>query len=223
MKDLYISLVTWERHQILEKSLQSLSRCNFPPDSHLVITDDKSSNPKVLELINSFKEKVKDKVDVEIRVRQKRLQSWVNNVSNMKYCFTKTKDDYIVCLESDGIYNKDFLLKFLEFKASCDGKGTFGMMSLFHYGKLAERGAFNQFLNKKDAVGAFCTMFHRRVIHGLTLRRGFDWAAIEFCRGQKLHVLCSNKSYAQHIGIGEGSMNSPINLDVTAKNFVGEG
>ncbi len=223
MTDLYISLVTWERHQILEKSLQSLARCNFPPDSHLVITDDKSKDPKVLESINSFKEKVKDKVNVEVRVRAKQMMSWNNNVDNMRYCLSKTKDDHVICLESDGIYNKDFLPKFLAFKASVKSTEVIGMMSLFHYGKLAEKGAYNHFLNKKEGVGAFCTMFHRRVIFGLALRRGFDWSAIDFCKKQKLHILCSNKSYAQHIGLGPQSVNCPENSNVVAKNFIGEG
>lgn len=220
---MYISLVTWERHQILEKSLISLAACNFPPDSHMVIADDKSSDPKVLESINTFKDKVKDKVDVEIRVREKHLQSWINNIDNMKYCFSKTNADYIVCLESDGIYNKDFLFKFAELKNSC-GKGTtIGMLSLFHYDRLKTVRDHNPHLKEKDAVGAFCTLFHRRVIHGLTVKRGFDWAAIEFCKQNGLKILCSKKSYAQHIGIGSLSMNSPAHMNVVAKDFVGEG
>lgn len=222
MKDLYISLVTWERQSILERSLISLSACNFPPNSHLVITDDKSSDPKVLKSIHIFKDKVKDKVDVEIRVREARLQSWVNNVDNMKYCFSKTKDEHIICLESDGIYNKDFLFKFNEFKLSCGKDAQIGMLSLFHFDKLKTIRDHNPYLREKEAVGAFCTMFHRRVIHGLSVKRGFDWAAIEFCKRKGLKILCSHKSYAQHIGIGEGSMNSPEHMNVFAKDFVGE-
>lgn len=219
---MYISLVTWERSSILERSLTSLAACNFPPDSHIVITDDKSSNPKVLESIHTFKDKVKDKVDIEIRIREKRLQSWVNNVDNMKYCFSKTKDDHIICLESDGLYNKNFLFKFVEFKASCEKNVQIGMLSLFHYDRLKTIGEHNSFLKEKEAVGAFCTMFHRRVIHGLAVKRGFDWAAIELCKRIGLKILCSKQSYAQHIGIGQESMNSPEHMNVVAKDFVGE-
>ncbi len=217
--------MTWERHQILEQSLQSLSRCNFPLDSHLVITDDKSEDPKVLESINSFKERVKDKVDVEIRVREKRMQSWVNNVDNMKYCLSKTKDDYVICLESDGIYNKDFLFKFLECKASIKETEVIGVLSLFHCDRFKEyaKGIYNQLMNKKEYAGAFCTMFHRSVIFGIAVKKGFDCLAIDFCIKHKLLVLCSNKSYAQHIGVGHQSMNTPASLNSTAKNFVGEG
>ncbi len=220
MTDLYISLVTWERHQYLEKSLQSLSRCNFPPDFHIVITDDKSEDSKVLESIYSFKERVKDRADVEVRVRPKRTMPWVNNVENMKYCLSKTKDDHVICLQSDGLYNKNALLKFIELRDSVKDKQNIGLLSLFHYAKHKTSTNLTAQLRIKQGVGAFCTMFHRKVVHGLIVRRGFDWSAIEFCKKHKLYILCSQPSYAQHMG---DATPSTCSAGVEAKDFVGEG
>ncbi len=219
---MYISLITWERHELLEKSLASLSKCDFPPDMKMVITDDKSADPKVLESINGFKEKMKDVIDIEVRVRDKRLNVDANNVENLRYCLSKSEATHVICLESDGLYNKRFLFKFLELRDLAITR--VGMLTLFHYDKLPTTNEnFKPQLRVKGVVGAFCTMFHRQVVKELTVRKGFDWAGAEVCKRKGMLILCSKPSYAQHLGSGHPqSQNSPVPAGVIAKDFVGE-
>ncbi len=101
---MYISLITWERHELLEKSLMSLSKCDFPPNMKMVITDDKSTDPKVLESINTFKEKMKDIIDIEVRVRDKHLSLDANNVENLKYCLYKLILSFHTALRPQPLY-----------------------------------------------------------------------------------------------------------------------
>jgi GT2 family glycosyltransferase len=218
---MYISLTTYNRFEYLERSLQSLWKTDFPPDTHLVISDDNSTDIRVIELLASLAPP--KNVDLDIIYNLVNVRCDANMVRTIKYCFSRSNDPYVITIDSDVLFNPQWLNKLLEGLDMVKDIKVAGLSvfnTVFYHPIMSE---YNDFLYEKSNLGGFCAALNRDIFMRQDLRVDqWDWSYVELANKEGYRWFCTRPSYVQHFG-AHGKSSSLDGYYDTADDFVGEG
>lgn len=217
---MYLALTTCNRFDILQQCMKSLLSSSFPPGTNLFIVDDCSNDARVKEYLISISKQTVQNLSIELTFNQRRWGCNRNMVSTIRDCFRKISDQFVITIDSDAIYNPQWIIKLLEAKDSVkDDK--IGALTVYDSSWHKTNKEYNNFLKIKDDVGGFACMLNRDLFMLPELRvEAWDWAYCDLCKSKNYLILCTLKSYAQHIG-KEGEHSYGNDWD-HANNFVGE-
>ena len=215
---MWLALTTCNRFEVLQLSIHSLLRSSFPEGTHLLISDDCSSDKKAVEFLKIMSSVKINNLTIETIFREKRLGCDSNMVETIKSCFIKSNDPFVVTIDSDAIYNPQWLNKLIEAKNTVTDK--IGMLTIYDSNWHGSRGSYNDILNKKDDVGGFACMLNRDIFMSPEIKvTSWDWSYVNLCKKLNYLILSTKVSYAQHIGKSGEHSDGSSNWD-HAENFV---
>jgi glycosyltransferase involved in cell wall biosynthesis len=213
---MYFALTTYNRKEVLEKSLESLIKTDFPENSNLIISDDKSS-PDVIDYISSmFKNPIKN-LSIKLIFNNINVGCDRNMIRVIRDCFFESNDQFVITIDSDAIYNPKWIYKLLEAKESI--KGPIGMLGVFNTSSHGPGEFYNDYVVKKKSMGGFVVMLNKDLFFSKSLNTlSWDWSYVDICKNSSYGIFCTKNSYADHIGhIGVHSNGSNIDR---ASNFI---
>ncbi len=218
---MYLSMTTYNRPEYLKQTLDSLLKCNFPLDTHLVISDDHSTDPDTINMLNSIHST--NNLDIQILRRPHTLRCDRNMVETMKYCFSKTDDKYLITIDSDVIFNKEWMNKLLQGYCSIPINIPIAGVTAFNVTETHPilNPNFNDLLFEKVNIGGFCAMINRDLLLDNLRVDQWDWAYVDKAQSKGYRFFSLNKSYVQHIGQHGKSVGGNGYYD-RALDFVGE-
>ena len=195
---MYFALTTYNRMQFLQPSLDSLLVSEFPPGSHLIVSDDCSS-PDIQEYIRSrFNEPVKN-LNVKLIMNKVNIGCDVNVVRAIREAFFSGGEQFVIVTDSDAIYNPKWILKLLEAKSQISEE--IGMIGVFNTQEHKQIEEYNENLIVKSSLGGLAVMLNRDVFMNQALMfRAWDWSYSYLCGRMKKRIFCTRNSYVEHIG-----------------------
>lgn len=218
-----VGITTYNRKNILKIFSLLLSKQIFE-NINIRIYDDHSSeyNEEFLREVFPYAK--------EIIRRDKNFKA-DKNMYYMYKDFLKTKDDYLLQLDSDMLIGTNFFKNIL---ILCDEIiKEEGVYSLYNsnnheYSIKNIKNIEEEFFYLKKHIGGACVLFPRKVIEKIIDNieienqdySNFDWRWSKYLFENNIPIYVSKNSYVQHIGMG-GQNNSCIkNLDI-GENFIG--
>lgn len=214
-----LAISTYNRKNEVIQMAKSLKNLEMPDDINIRIYDDKSS-----EYGKEFLEELFP--NAEINIREKNLKA-DRNMREIHKDFLKTRDDILIQVDSDVIYNKDFF-KIIDNILS--GKKSENIFSL--YNSISHKEIENseieikniKFIEKKT-IGGLCVIFPNRkiiekIIENVPEGEAYDWRWSKYLLKNNKKIYVSQKSYIQHIGGLKGQNNNcDLNIDF-GKQFI---
>jgi len=218
---MHFALTTFNRLDILKTSLESLLKSDFPPDSHLIVSDDGSSKDVKDYITESFERTIPN-LTVKIFLNKINVGCDLNMFRVIRECLFDTKDKYIVTIDSDAIYNPKWIRKLIEAKSQITDGIEIGMLGVFNTPNHPTIKDYNDSIVIKKSMGGFTVMLNRDIFLYRTLSAiSWDWSYVGLCNKFKCGIFCTKKSYADHIGT-VGFHTTSTSFD-RAKDFIPEG
>tara|TARA_B100000287_G_scaffold412473_1_gene442987 strand:+ start:488 stop:1135 length:648 start_codon:yes stop_codon:yes gene_type:complete len=213
-----IAMTCYNRYSYLLRSIKSLFKSNFDEPTNLYLFDDNSEDPKVKKLLDSLGHK--DNLKVNITYNKKNIGCDPNMLLSIKEAFKNTEDNFVITTDSDAIYNPEWYnnlkKRTLEVKESIAGVSTFNTPS---HPIIKE---YNQYLVEKQSLGGFALAISRDLFDQIPSNQpSWDWTFTKIAQQQKLKMLCTKDSYADHIGV-HGVHSTGQDEGDKAQNFIGE-
>lgn len=218
-----ILLPTYNRPETLKRCLGSLNKTNwlysYKIRPELIISDDNSTLPEVINVINSAKYDL-TAIDLAKIFNKENVgpnRHFINLMTHWGF------GDYNILLNADMIFNPEWFQKFMEAKDSIQEK--IGMLTVFNCQKTHPFiGEYNDLVGLKDTMGACCTMFHKDIINHPRMQNfdnHIDWIASEVCNELCLKKFCTKLSWVEHIGHDGINKHGDGSID-KATDFQGE-
>jgi len=217
-----IILTTFNRYEYLEKTLETLSKTNFLPNTIIKIFDDCSTENKVIELLNNFN-LIDNNVKL-IKIFNKNNLGSKENYKRSIISFENDDIDYIVNLDSDCLLNKDWLIKLNQLINNFEHNIICSSFScLYHHGN-----PFNYVKEiddcyyERDTLNGLGVCFPKILIKEFKLEthKHFDeYLCKELKNKYNMRCICTKTSYIQHIGV-YGVHSNPNTCDIST-NFIG--
>lgn len=200
-----INMTSYNRYDYLLPTIKSLFRSEFPNGSFLYITDDASTDPRVINYLKSITPP--GNLEMDVLFRDKNVGVALNETEGAKHCFGITSSDHIILINNDCIFNPRWIYKLLEARTSL-GKARVGALTAFNYQyhKKSEyshkvTGWVNKKVRAKVSCGALGAMIHRNVLFAMdNISGGWDCRYVDKCKEMGYGIYTTDKSYVQHIG-----------------------
>lgn len=213
----YVSNKQPWRFEFLERSLPTFLATDFPPNTHIIIADDCSSDERVKPMLCSIKTPKNCKV--EFIFRKTNLTCDPQMTKTMRFGFSQTNDQYLVTCDADVIYNPAWIRKLIEAKESIGGNIKIAMVTCFDTKSHKKIGDFNDLLIEKKDLGGFCAFVNRDLICNKHLAiPAWDWSCCELAKASGYRFFCTRKSWVDHLGRGKSGHGKSWDV---ASNFVG--
>lgn len=207
-----LSLTSYNRPEYLQQTLNSLAQTDFGYDRlEIFCFDDNSDDFRTVQLLRRFKH---PNLRVNLSFRDKRLGCDANNFTALRYLFNRG-EKYVFVIDSDGICKKNWY-KFLTRKIK--EYPNLGGLSLFNAMPASYISKHDDELNEVKSFGGFASLINGEAFRGLNLEKSWDLDFCEYARNRGYQILCSNKSYFQHIG--EFGEHSSDKWCIKANNYV---
>lgn len=208
MSEIVLGITTYNRLDILKKSISSLKSSKLPKNCRFRIYDDHSTDYS----INQLKEILPEAEVIHI---QDQNQGSDGNIWTMYNDFVMRNEggDVFVNCDSDLIYKSDWLYEAIEAL-----KKTDGVLSVFNTGNHRSIAESDEFVEKED-VGSAGTIFVYEIARLIIERfpsiclSAFDYKWCDFLREIGIRLLCTRRSLVQHIGI------DGFNSDISSFDF----
>lgn len=216
-----IAMTTYNRSDVLEQSLNSLSNSVVNEKSNLYISDDNSTDQKVKDIVNGFIEKTKDKFSVNFQSNQSNLGCDPNMCKIINYAFDTSNSPFVITIDSDVLYNKNWM-SFME-RAYHEMVKNPNIAAISAYDSRVHQSitSYNNWLNIKVSIGGLCAILRKDIFKSLPTQVSWDWEFVKLCKERGKFLLCSNVSLIQHIGrFGAHSLDG--NMYDYSDTFVGE-
>ena len=218
---MYLALTTYNRFDILQRSIKSLFMSLFLPDTKLVIADDCSSDVRVKTFLSDIVKSTISNLSIELILREKRLGCNQNMISTIKYCFEKSKEQFVISIDSDTVYNSQWMIKMIEAKDSVKND-KIGMLTIYDSTWHGTEKQYNNFLKTKHDLGGFSCLLNKDLFMLPQLKiEAWDWSYVNLCKSNNYLMLCTLNSYVQHIGKSGEHSDGSDGWDHAA-NFIGE-
>ena len=213
-----IAMTCYNRYSYLLRSIKSLFNCNFNEPTKLYLFDDNSEDPKVKKLLESLGSK--DNLEVNLTFNKKNIGCDPNMLLSIKEAFDNTDDNFVITTDSDAIYNPEWYnnlkKRTLEVKEKIAGVSTFNTPA---HPIIKE---YNEHLVEKQSLGGFALAISRDLFDQIPSNQpSWDWTFTKIAQEQKLKMLCTKDSYADHIGV-HGVHSTGQDEGDKAQNFLGE-
>ena len=223
-----INITTFNRYEYVKTFFDSLKNTFILDNTIINITDDASTDNRVIDLIKNFINKNEnDKVNF--------FQNETNIGSKINYekslcTFINEKVDFIINLDSDCIFHKNWML---EIKKIIDLFGENVLCSSFfcenHLGNPNNKLHFikneidNQTYVERDTLNGLGICFPKKILNEFlnnNITKHFDnYLNDDLKKKYNLRCICTSVSYIQHIG--EHGVNSRPNFYDKSNNFMG--
>lgn len=194
---------------------------SFLPDTKLVISEDCSSDSRIKPFLIEVAKTPIPNLSMELSFREVRVGCNPNMVSTIKYCFIKSEEQFIISIDSDTLYNPQWMVKMIEAKDSVKND-KIGMLTVYDSTWHGIDKSYNDFLKTKHDLGGFACLLNKNLFMLPDLKvEAWDWSFGDICKKNNHLLLCTLKSYVQHIGKSGEHSDGSDNSD-HANNFVGE-
>ena len=194
-------LTTYNRPDYLRKSLYSLKASPFTKSDTLWIFDDASHDGETIDLIHSFKPpNVKD---IHLFRTKKNVGCDINSFHALSSVYSQTKDPFIFLAETDGVYLPGWLPFLRESHELAINNNDIGVISLFNTPSHKVEGEYNKDFNIKKSLGGFASLVNCNFLKSVDPNKdpfNWDWDLFSIYNKNNLKLLCSKKTYVQHIG-----------------------
>ena len=208
LRTLTVGIATYNRKSMLENMAKSLYLSDLSAFKvNIRLYDDCST-----EFNRDFLEKTFPDA-ASIIVNETNLKADYNTF-NMYRDFIKSGDDYFFNADSDLLFNKDWLNFIKE-----NFNKTDGVLSVFnttrHHPVIEDCGD----LVCKEHIGAAGTFFSRervkQIVENLSEQAtdSVDWGFFEYFMNNKVRIMCSKRSFVQHIGLVSGENSNLYSAD----------
>lgn len=196
MNEIVLGITTYNRLDILKKSIASLKSSKIPKNCKIRIYDDCSPDYGREELVELIPE-------AEVIYIQSQNRGSDGNIWTMYNDFVQRNKsgDVLVNCDSDLIYNNNWLYDALEAL-----KKTDGVLSVFNTNNHQVINDLGEFVSKKD-IGSAGTLFKYEIVQSIIDRfpdiclSAFDYKWCDFLQKKGIQLLCTRESLVQHIGI----------------------
>lgn len=213
---------TYNRKEILEKSISSLKKVKKLEEVEIEIYDDKSS-----EYDEQY---LKEKITFakKITVRNENLKA-DRNMYTMYKDFLKTDGDYLLQVDSDMIYNEDFL-SIIQKITKLKEKAIYSLYnSTLHdfFQNIEEKYIDKIEFGRKRDIGGACVLFSREIIeeiiNNIKIKKqdftSYDYKWSRYLNSKNIPIYVSRISFIQHLGLG-GQNNKKISTIDLGKGFI---
>lgn len=218
-----INITSYNRFSYLKTTLESFKKTIFLPNTVVIITDDASTDPDVITYLQKY-------TIENSNVTLKKNFNKVNLGSKENYhksllTFLSEEIDFIINLDSDTLFNKEWMVKNDEIIKKF---GTDIISSSFcckyHHGnpnnklELLEENFF-----ERDTLNGLGVCFPIYILQDFlkpTSKHFDEYLCKELKQKYNMRCICTKDSYMQHIGLF-GVHSGPSTCDVS-DNFLGE-
>lgn len=208
MSEIVLGITTYNRLDILKKSVASLKSSIIPRNCRFRIYDDHSTDYGMDQLKEILPE-------AEVIYIQDQNQGSDGNIWTMynDFVLRNKRGDIFVNCDSDLIYKNEWLYKAVEAL-----KKTDGVLSVFNTENHRSIAEAEEFVEKED-IGSAGTVFDYEIAQLIIERfpniclSAFDYKWCDFLRERGLRLLCTRYSLVQHIGI------DGFNSDISSFDF----
>lgn len=225
---MWISMTTCNRYDYTVRTLESFAKTDFPENTHLVIKDDISTDEKVIEYLKEFSKRQINNLFIELIINPYQLQCDPNMVEGLIYCTKQTKDEYVITLDNDTIFNPQWLKKMIDIKDKLiQLNQKVGALTVFNTKTHKFLEPFDYEVGIKKDIGGFAAMINRIIFEKYNFYKpkwklGWDWNMSWGLQEMGYKIFSTYKSYVEHIGrIGEHS-DGKTRLGDYATDFIGE-
>lgn len=217
-----LAINTYNRKDILEKSICSLKKVKYLDQVNVRVYDDKSTdyNYDFLRKLIPFAK--------TIIVRKQNLKA-DKNMYMMYKEFLLTEDEYLIQIDSDMIYNENFILKS---KEVCNELNTKEFVASLYNSNLHKSNMSKEKLiaktvfKEKKTIGGACVLFSRKtiekILENIVIKnddfKNYDYRWSNYLIKNKIKIFVSEESYVQHIGF-EGQNTRGVSYFDLGKNF----
>ncbi|MCF2673215.1 glycosyltransferase [Fusobacterium varium] len=208
---------TYNRKEILEKSISSLKKVKNLEKFEIQIYDDKSSeyNEQYLKEKIPFAKK--------ITIRNENLKA-DKNMYMMYKDFLETEGDYLLQADSDMIYNEEFL-SIIQKIAKLKEKAVYSLYNsnLHNFFQDIEEKYIDKIeFRRKIDIGGACVLFSREIIeeiiNNIKIKNedftSYDYRWSEYLNSKNIPIYVSKISFIQHLGIGGQNNKKIANIDL---------
>ena len=208
MNEIVLGITTYNRLDILKKSIMSLKSSKLPKNCKFRIYDDRSTDYGIDQLKEIFPE-------AEVIYIQNSNRGSDGNIWTMYNDFVQRNHagDIFVNCDSDLIYRNDWLYNAVE-----SLKKTDGILSVFNTSSHHSIEDIGEFIEKED-IGSAGTLFEYEIVRLIIDRfpdiclSAFDYKWCTFLKEKGIRLFCTRRSLVQHIGI------DGFNSDISSFDF----
>lgn len=204
MHDLTITITTYNRPFVLEKSLKSLQKATNLP---VVIIDDASTDNNTKKTLLKYG---MQKNNWQVKFNKSNLGAAANNSTRGQYVNTK----WMYITDSDVIYSRQFTqrLKALkEYCTQCNGIGTlFNTYTANRHQEINNHEFSNDKYVVKRSIGGVSMLIETSLFNEVMpvykdyLRPGYtgwDYGLVFYAQEHNIPLISTRKSYVDHIGL----------------------
>ena len=204
------------RYEFLERSLPLFLASDFPPNTHIIISDDCSTDSRVKPMLCAIKTPKNCRVEFIFRKANQGCDSQM--VKTMRYGFAQTSEQCIVTADSDVLYHPLWMRKLIEAHESVKHERV-AMVTCFDTKSHPVIGSYNDLVNEKKHCGGFCAFINREIFFNPSMKtESWDWQYSAIAQRLGYHFFCTKRSWVEHMGKGKSGNGKSWD---TAKNFVG--
>ena len=223
-----INMSVYNRRTLLKQTIQSLAFTRYDGEIILVINDDCSPDTKIESSLC-----VPENIKIIYRRNSRNKGHNINSIDGISYCFKKYQSDFVINLDSDTLFNPDWLEKMV----TAHDEYTYLAIATIsgfnvNYKWHKEISDLDKKICLKNTVGGFGLLITKKFWsnYGNTIKEiiiknpKFCWD-YQLCKLATKHnylLLSLKESSLQHTGISTG-IHTNVNLADFANNFVGIG
>lgn len=223
-----ILVTTYNRPEYLEKFFNSLKRADIPEGTPIMIVDDKSTDPKTMQLIKAVEFPTGSKW---IYQNEKNSRIAYSLKFGCNQLFEKHGCDVVMNLDSDAIVRNDFVDVLMKLHERFNDQIITGFNCLTKNADGSERHKIlstGEGYNTKKSVGGINMVFNKTVYEKYilpaletNLSKGGNWDHMACINSEKdkKPIICSVPSVVQHIGVVSSMGHTSTELPDTADDF----
>ena len=218
-----INITTFNRFEYLFKTLESLKKTIFIPNSIIKITDDNSTDINVINYLNNYSI---ENQNIELNFNENNIGSFKNYQKTI-LTFADKNIDFLISLDSDCIMNPNWLLEINKL-INIFGENIIcsSFCCKYHHGNpgnpLIE---VNENYYERTTLNGLGICFPKYLIEDFkeNMPAHFDSTLCgKIKQKHNMKCICTKVSFMQHIGLnGEHSSESSDSCDIS-DNFIGE-
>jgi glycosyltransferase involved in cell wall biosynthesis len=194
-----LCLTTHNRTHLLRQTLDSITASQLPDDITLYVYDDASAI-EVDRMLQEFAASVPYRT--VIKKRPHNMGCNANVMAALRETVEMTGDEFIFNFDSDAVFRKDWYTELSRIFRPLY-KDKLGAVSLFNASRHAPSEDYNPELYIKPTIGGLATLIRGDIIKVIP-DHDWDWKYCEVAHSRNLVLLCTKKSYVDHIGWNDG-------------------
>lgn len=214
--DTVIVIPTYNRLQILQETITSLSNTNL--ENTLVIIVDDNSNTDTVEYLKNL-----SIMNIPLICLFKKQNKNMFDSFKLAFdaCLNESNLKYYVIMDSDTIHKQDWLIREKELfneKNQTEKCIVTGFNTKAHLITAVD----NKYC-KKQSIGGINILFNKEfyvtILRDVLIDYAWDWAMCDRCNRHRINMYCTTPSVIQHIGHLNTTMQGRIGIGDTAFDF----